>query len=285
MAFNFSAILTACSVVDDSDDDVDAPATISTTNYKDLSIAAIEATKRAIDSTSTTRPESFGRFSQYLYKAASSKSTINLNRQAISDVSEYLCAYSGSALYDDGQALYTFNDCINDTYTGTGAPTSIINGSSVRTSQTNTNTYNNFSISAKGRSMTLDGSVTCSYIDGMKVCDESNLSIIFGTSNTNFNSDIDGRYYNFNGSVEVNENQDGSFNIGASVIDPDNGSVSILATNVTIGNCSNNLPDNGTITITGAGDITATILLIDCTQFSFTNDNTGEHVAFLWSNI
>jgi len=286
-----SAFVTGCSSSDDDGGSTTttttAPkATITTENYKDLAVAAAEGSKRATETSSNSAPTDFSS----LFKTSES-STILVDklvrgvREQTLDLSSEICTSGGSvtATIPDNFDInstnidfsYDFNNC-NDGFTITDGQINM--SGDILGSGNFTITYTNFSVTANGVTDSFSGTVTCT--NGGLDCDFSGVSQ--DLSDSDFSGGIDSRSYEYEGSVDVTDNGDGSFDVNATVVDPDHGSIVIVADDIAFGTCTGGQPHAGTITISSNGD-TATITFIDCDSFSI-NFNSST-TTFNWIDI
>lgn len=253
-----------------------APADITAENADDLSVAATEATKAAIDAENNT-----GSPSSLPFKLSNSaplqdkmESAI---RSATDDYSSYICTSGGSASVDYNSdytnGTFNFNNCDDGyaTFSGTVSFSGDMTGSySI--------TYNNLVVTdnASGQSQTVSGTISCTSTG----CNYDGLNI-GGASldNSDFSGD-DGRNYSFEGDVTVTGDDTSGWNVNATVVDPDHGAITITAQNVTFGGCTSGVPTGGTITVSGNGQ-TATVTFIDCNSFSI--NYGGSTTTHNWS--
>lgn len=155
-----------------------AAADITADNADDLSVAAAEATKTAIEAESSggdtsSIPTSF-------FKSSASAPLLDKMqtgiRSATEDFSSYICTSGGSATinssgsYDSGS--FSFSNCNDGFATYSGSVTF-----SGLTSTSFTFTYNNFTVTdnSTGQSQTVNGTVTCS--DSGYTCDYSGVTV------------------------------------------------------------------------------------------------------------
>jgi len=245
-----------------------AAADITAENADDLSVAAAEATKTAIEAESSggdtsSIPTSF-------FKSGGSAPLMDKLetgiRSATEDFSSFICTSGGNATinssgnYDSGS--FSFSSCNDGSATYSGSVT--FSGLS---STSFTFTYNNFVVTdnSTGQSQTVNGTVRCS--SSGTSCDYSGLTVGGANlANSDFSGD-DGRNYSFEGDVTVSGNDTNGWNVNTTVVDPDHGAITISAQNVTFGGCASGVPTGGTVTVTGNGQ-TATVTFIDCNSFS-----------------
>ncbi len=255
-----------------------ATADISADNADDLSVAAAEATKTAIEAESNSGTSSIP--TSFFKSTGSAPLLDKLQtgvRSATEDFSDYICDVSGeaemtssSSTFDTGS--FIFNNCNDGDATYSGSVT--FSGLS---SSSFTFTYNNFIVTdnSTGQRQAVNGTVTCT--NSGASCDYSGLTVGGASlSNSDFSGD-DGRQYHFEGDVTVSGDNTSGWNVNATVVDPDHGAIKITARNITFGSCTNGVPTGGTITVTGNGQ-TATVTFIDCNSFSLNyNGSTTTH--------
>lgn len=260
-----------------------AAADITADNADDLSVAAAEATKTAIEAESSGGDTS--NIPTFFKSSGSAPLKDKLQtgiRYVTEDYSSYICTSGGSATIDVNgdytSGSFNFNNCNDGLATFSG---SVTFSGDVMGSGNISITYNNVVVTdnASGQSQTINGTITCT--DGGFTCDYSGLNMGGASlSNSDFSGD-DGRNYSFQGDVTVTGDDTSGWNVDATVVDPDHGAITISAQNVTFGSCGNGLPDGGTITVTGNGQ-TATVTFSGCTSFSVTYG--GSTTTYNWSD-
>ena len=92
---------------------------------------------------------------------------------------------------------------------------------------------------------------------------------------------IDGRTYRVV-VIDVTNTGGSSFDVDATVYDPNHGYVTIDAS-VDYNNCVGGVPETGTITITGDAATTASVVFNDCDSFTVTH--LGVPTDYFWANI
>lgn len=125
-----------------------------------------------------------------------------------------------------------------------------------------------FRVTYQGETQIIDMTVSCG--GGPLVC--TLFSDYFG---------VDGRVYRV--VITVVTNTAGtSFDVDATVYDPDHGYVTIDAS-VNYNNCPGGVPETGNITITGDAATTASVVFNDCDGFTVTH--MGVPTDYFWVNI
>lgn len=262
-------------------------ADVNADNVNDLSVAAAEATKTAIDAENSGGgtgdvPTSF------LFKSSNSAPLQQKLQSAVSsatsdpDFSNEMCPDGGSASYsangDYTDFTFTFSNCKDNDYD------TIFNGrvsmsGDIISGGATTITYNNFEVTSGGTTQTINGTITCT--NGGMSCDYDNLTVGGANlSNADFSGD-DGRQYSFEGDVNVGGDNTNGWSVNATVVDPDHGAITINAQNIIFGSCTNGVPIDGTITVT-ANNQTVTVEFIGCNSFSVTYD--GSTTTVNWSD-
>ncbi len=128
--------------------------------------------------------------------------------------------------------------------------------------------YKSFKMTIAGESFTFDGSIACDSTG--EICSVS-LDFV----------GLDGRVYRVQ-NVTISSTGVDSYDITATVYDPDYGYVSISG-NVSFSDCASGVPSAGTITFSGAAGSEASISYIDCENFSVTFGGTT--TDYLWAEI
>ncbi len=253
-----------------------AAADITADNADDLSVAAAEATKTAIDAESSGSTDNLP-FKLVNNAPLQEKLEAGI-RSATTDHSSYMCDVDGTATIDANSdyssGTYTFNNCNdgNATINGTASFSGGMNSS-------HSITYNNLVVTdnATSQSQTVSGTISCT----TSGCNYDGLNIGGASlSNSDFSGD-DGRQYRFQGDVTVSGDDTNGWNVNATVVDPDHGAITITAENITFASCASGVPNGGTITVTGNGQ-TATVTFSGCSSFSV--NYNGSTTTHNWNN-
>ena len=148
---------------------------------------------------------------------------------------------------------------------GTVTFTSTISGATVTSLDMR---FIDFRVTYLGETHTVDMTVAC---DGTPlVCDL--FSDYVG---------IDGRIYRVEITLVINTTAS-SFDVDATVFDPDNGFFTMDAS-VNFNNCPGSVPETGTIVITGDAATTASVVFNDCDSFTITHMGVPE--VYFWADI
>lgn len=148
---------------------------------------------------------------------------------------------------------------------GTVTFTSTISGATITSLNMR---FINFRVTYLGETNTINMTVAC---DGSPlVCDL--FSDYVG---------IDGRIYRVEITLVINTAAS-SFDIDATVFDPDHGFFTMDAT-VNFNDCPGSVPETGTITITGDAATTASVVFNDCDSFTITHMGVPE--VYFWADI
>lgn len=230
-----------------------SPATITSANSQDLSIAATESAKQAVTADSAS-----------LFKTSNSSNSIDFLlekiRTSVSRAQSLGPLCSGGGSYSDNissnstSATITFSNC------NMGSGLVINGGISVSSNGTSSSyTYNNFTVTINGLVENFDGTVTCDFSGSTTSCTSS--SSIRG---------IDGRTYAVNNAT-VTGNSFSGYNVSASVVDPTHGTISIDAQNVKFDCTAPNegRPSTGTISIT-SNSLSASVTFDSCSSYTVT---------------
>ena len=247
-----------------------APATLSADNSQDLAIAATESAKQAVTADSAN----------FLNKTSNTGNTTDLISSKVREIVfeatslgpvPVICQFGGS--YSDnitagsssGSGSITFSQCsIAEGITLTGTVT--FSGNESRF----TITYNNLSITAFGVTETVNASVSCS-------TSNSSFSCTASTSITG----IDGRNYTVS-NIKVTGDSNSGFNVNATVVDPDHGSISITATAVIL-DCTEataGRPSSGTVTFTSSTR-TGSVTFDSCNSYTVTLDGVANSYSWI----
>ena len=232
-------------------------ATATAENSDDLAIAAQEGSKQAVASSGNP----FGSLvsADYLKNSVATLTHRLILQKSNSPISAIFFQENGdcggSATYesDTNNTLYTItfiNYCDTaDNITVDGVITYTFNSNN----STYTYTYNNVTVTYLGQTHTLNMTATC----GSNGCTYS--SNYTGSNNVTYTSS----------NVSVSGNNSSGYNISATITDPTYGSITIVASNITI--CGNGNIGTGTIIITdstGSEVISATFP--DCSTMIYT---------------
>ncbi|MDJ0834765.1 MAG: hypothetical protein QNJ69_14680 [Gammaproteobacteria bacterium] len=176
----------------------------------------------------------------------------------------------GSAIANVSDGSNTANIQFTDCQSSLGLESITMNGSLILTAGTDgsyTAVYQNFRITSGGETYTLNATATC---DANFIC--TIVSDFAGP---------DGRVYRIE-NFSVFATGSNSYNVTATVYDPDNGYVSITA-NVTYGDCAGGVPVSGSITFTGSGGSFGTVTFNDCASFTVTDASST--TDYQWADI
>lgn len=111
-----------------------------------------------------------------------------------------------------------------------------------------------------------------------------NMTIACNSLGCTWSSDFagpDGRIYRTENAV-VSSFGANSFNVNATVYDPDNGSIAISGT-VTYGSCAGGVPASGSITFTGASATSGSVVFNSCDSFTVTVE--GVPTVYFWADF
>lgn len=278
--------LSACGGGGGSDDDDEglvytgsmSPATVNAANAGDLAVGGTGATNQAIAADTANNASPFSprgdtiesnlaaTLIAQLQTAAAVQARIAAQPLAVCDL--------GSAELDqnsDGtEGTIVFTNCLL-----TGGDGAVLNGTvrfvatvSAPTVTSLNMRFINFRVTYQGESETINMTVACSGVP--LTC---NLFSDF--------VGLDGRVYRVEVTLVVNTGGS-SFDVDAVVFDPIHGYVTIAAS-VNYNNCPGGVPESGTLTLSGAGSSTATVVFIDCDNFSVTHQAVT--TPYLWVNV
>ncbi len=249
------------------------PAEITTNNADDLSVAATAGTRAAIDQGNVPTGGKVSPNASILLAISSdmARRHSTANRTANQEIPN-VCS-SGSASFesnaDNTAFTYTYSNCTlayGSEYGGT------VTADGVMRYQQNSDgsfnfSYENFTVTYLGETTTFNMNVSC---DSTYQC----------TYQSDFKG-LDGRIYRVEG-ASVSTTDGYTYNVSATVYDPDFGSITIDA-NVTYGSCSTGVPQSGSITYTGSGGSSGSVVYNDCDSFTVTLN--GVSTTYLWADI
>lgn len=246
-------------------------ASISADNQASLAVAATAGASQAIAENAAQdavfRPAPVTAFvlsfSQQIYTQLTTA-----NRTANQPV-DNVCLLGGSldvtSNQDETQITMIFTNC-----TVIGGNGEVVNGTVFVTSDPQN--INNFSIrfvnvrvQYLGESYTINMTISC-----------NSLGCTWSSDFTG----PDGRIYRTENAV-VSSFGANTFNINATVYDPDNGSIAISGT-VTYGGCAGGVPSSGSLTLTGSSTTSGSVTFNSCESFTVTVD--GDPTVYLWAD-
>ena len=262
--------LSSCSSGGDDDDGGNnnnqgntSEATVSDNNKKDVSIASAEGAKQAV--TGSTLPTGISAESEL--NEALKDLAINVLEQ-VESLSKLPTGYSGtitgdcggSANYNaviNGQQVnrieYDFNQYCSSSYTLDGNMTIYYTYSGNDISGYRI-VYDNVTYSGPNYNETINMTITCN----------ATYSCTYSSSTTG----SDGRTYTVSDSSVTGNNSSG-YNVTATVTDPDHGTITITATNITI--CDNGNIGSGEIEVTDStGAVVLSITFPNCSEMVVT---------------
>ena len=261
--------LSSCSSGGDDDDGGNnnqgntSEATVSDNNKKDVSIASAEGAKQAV--TGSTLPTGISAESEL--NEALKDLAINVLEQ-VESLSNLPTGYSGTLTGDcggnanynaviNGQQInrieYDFNQYCSSRYTLDGNMTIYYTYSGNDISSYGI-VYDNLTYSGPSYSETINMTITCN----------SSYSCTYSSTTTG----SDGRTYTVSDSSVTGNNSSG-YNVTATVTDPDHGTITITATNITI--CDNGNIGSGEIEVTDStGAVVLSITFPNCSEMVVT---------------
>jgi len=273
-------LLSACS---SGDGGGASKADITTDNYKDLAVAAAEASKQ-VSSLDNNQAASFSSFLKPSNNRPSASTFAKLTRQ-IQQATQN-CTAGGTFSVPDsflfgslgGSTLnnvtFQMNNCDNADGEGAISGTFTFNGDIIS---------GNFSITVSNATIPSEG---ISNFSGTVVCTangslEPNCTFDNIAATNDFTGGIDNRTYSVSNAIVSGNAVDG-FTVSATVTDPDHGNIDFTAQGISF-NCPDGQPGTGNITIIGDNNTTATVTFNNCTDFTVSSGGLSD--TFSWSSI
>ncbi len=243
-------------------------ATVSDNNKKDVSTASAEGAKQAV--TGSTLPTGISAESEL--NEALKDLAINVLEQ-VESLSNLPTGYSGTLTGDcggnanynaviNGQQVnrieYDFNQYCSSSYTLDGNMTIYYTYSGNDISSYRI-VYDNLTYSGPSYNETINMTITCN----------ASYSCTYSSTTTG----SDGRTYTVSDSSVTGNNSSG-YNVSATVTDPDHGTITITATNITI--CDNGNIGSGEIEVTDStGAVVLSITFPNCSEMVVTYDGVA----------
>lgn len=255
-----------------------SPANVDAANAEELAIAAAGGANQAIaadtaDSANPLSPRGIAANSNLVSKLTEQLEMLTTSKNRIASQLLPICD-TGSADLDQNsngtEGTIVFTNCLvtggnGEVLNGTVTFSATISGSTLTSLNMR---FINFRVTYLGESQTVNMTISCS--GAPLVCNV--FSDFVG---------VDGRIYRVEITVVTNT-AGTSFDVDATVFDPDHGFFTIDAT-VNYNNCPGGVPETGTITITGAAATTASIVFNDCDSFTVTH--LGVPTVYFWADI
>ena len=256
-----------------SDSKDDSAAVVNADNADELSVAATVGARAAIDQDKA--PTAFKPSPQASVilklseKLARDMSTAN---RTANQTIEGVCS-SGSvdsqSNSDGTQFTITYNNCT--IAGGLELGSSVTANGTLRYTQNSDGSfhfaYENFTITYLGETTTINMVVDCD--------SDGNCTYV-----SDFDG-LDGRTYRVEGAT-VSTTNGYTYTVSATVYDPDYGSITISA-NITYGSCAAGVPESGSITYTGSGGSSGSVVYNGCDSFTVTVD--GVSTEYMWADI